>query len=122
MTARRTGRGRSAALIAAGFGACICLGAALAQSVGERHVISQKNREFAPGRIAVAPGDVVVFQNDDKTDHHIMARSGPTDFSSRLLPRGASYEVEIAEEGTWEIGCRIHPRMQLMIRSRAPSS
>ncbi len=95
--------------------AVVCLLTASAHAVPERHLISQKNRRFAPKEIQIAPGDVVVFQNDDQTSHHIMARSGPTRFSSRLLLRGASYEVPFPEEGKWTVGCRIHPRMRLKI-------
>ncbi len=88
-------------------------------SAGERYLVSQKGRTFAPREITIQPGDVVVFQNDDRTSHHIMSRKGPTEFSSRLLPRGASYEVTFEEEGTWEIGCHIHPRMRLMVDVQA---
>ncbi|MGF1454111.1 MAG: hypothetical protein ACFB6R_01905 [Alphaproteobacteria bacterium] len=86
----------------------------------DRHLISQKNRRFKPARVLVAPGDVVVFQNDDLTDHHIMVRKGPSEFSSRLLERGASYEVQIETPGEWTIGCRIHPRMRMRIKSEVP--
>ncbi len=86
----------------------------------DRHLISQKNRRFAPARVVIAPGDVVVFQNDDLTDHHIMVRKGPTSFSSRLLERGSSFEVQFDELGEWTIGCRIHPRMRMRVKSVEP--
>ena len=86
---------------------------ALAES--ERHVVSQKGRRFRPREITVRAGDVVVFQNDDRTDHHIQSIEGPSEFSSRLLPRGSSFEVVFDEPGRWQIGCAIHPRMRMII-------
>lgn len=87
-----------------------------APAAADRHVVSQKGREFHPPALRIAVGDVVVFQNDDRTDHHIMAVEGPSDFSSRLLPRGNSFEVPFDEPGRWRIGCRIHPRMRMLIQ------
>ncbi len=106
-------------LFGLGFALVLVLVAASAPATPSRHVISQKNRRFAPTQIKIQPGDVVVFQNDDLTDHHIMVRKGPSEFSSRLLQRGASFEVTLEQEGTWTIGCRIHPRMRMKIRARA---
>jgi plastocyanin len=82
---------------------------------GERHLVSQKGRRFHPSELSITAGDVVVFQNDDRTDHHIMAVDGPSEFESRLLPRGSSFEVVLDQPGRWEIGCRIHPRMSMII-------
>jgi plastocyanin len=81
----------------------------------ERHLVSQKGRRFHPSELSIAAGDVVVFQNDDRTDHHIMAVDGPSEFESHLLPRGSSFEVVLDQPGRWEIGCRIHPRMGMVI-------
>jgi plastocyanin len=84
-------------------------------AAGERHLVSQKGRQFRPSALHIRVGDVVVFQNDDRTDHHIMAADGPSEFSSRLLPRGSSFEVTFDRPGRWEIGCRIHPRMRMIL-------
>lgn len=82
----------------------------------DRHLVSQKGRQFHPTSLQIEVGDVVVFQNDDRTDHHIMAVEGPSEFSSHLLPRGSSFEVTFDKTGRWEIGCRIHPRMKLILQ------
>lgn len=95
--------------MAAAIAAC---GGAAAQ---ERHEISQRQRAFSPKAVTVAPGDVVVFKNDDATPHHIKVKKGPETFRSRLLPRGLDYPVIFDEEGYWEVGCRIHPRMSMSI-------
>ncbi len=97
----------------------LVIAALLAPVADGRHLISQKNRRFDPGQITIRPGDVVVFQNDDLTEHHIFARKGPSKFESRLLARGASYEVTFEEAGKWRVGCRIHPRMRLDVTARA---
>jgi plastocyanin len=101
--------------------AMVALGLALALAApapaagGERHLVSQKGREFRPPALRIHAGDVVVFQNDDRTDHHIMAVEGPSEFSSHLLPRGSAFEVVFDRPGRWEIGCRIHPRMRMSL-------
>ncbi len=84
------------------------------------HVVSQRGIAFEVDTLTVAPGDTVEFANDDRTKHHIYARKGPTDFESRLIRPRQSYSVTITEQGVWEVGCKIHPRMRLELISEAP--
>lgn len=92
--------------------------AAAGSARAEDHEVSQRNRTFKPKSLAVTVGDTVIFRNDDSTPHHIRADRGPVKFSSRLLPRGADYEVSFDREGRWEVGCRIHPRMGMTVEVR----
>jgi plastocyanin len=90
----------------------------MSKAGAEELVVSQKDLEFSPNEITVSVGDTVIFTNDDRTRHHIQSRSGPEDFESRLLPPRANYEVQLNEDGVWEVGCRIHPRMRMTITAQ----
>lgn len=81
-------------------------------------VVAQKNRVFAVSQIEIARGDTVRFTNDDEFLHHIYIKSSDLNFDSREQAPGQTIEVRFRNAGTYDVRCRIHPKMLLVVTSR----
>jgi plastocyanin len=86
----------------------------LAQSKTE-HVISQKNRTYAPGAIEINVGDTVKVVNDDIFLHHAFIESDDLEFDSGSMEEMESASVRFKKPGTYNMKCAIHPKMNLEI-------
>ncbi len=82
---------------------------------GSPLTVSQKNRAFAPGALAVAPGAVVHIVNDDDVTHHVYVDSPKMKFDSGEQPIGATVDLRFDERGTFLVRCAIHPTMRLTV-------
>ena len=99
------------ALAAAALGA---LGASAQQAAT---AVSQKNRVFHPREVEVAPGESVVFVNDDgELLHHVYSRDAGFDIGEQAA--GTRVPVRFSKRGTFEVRCDIHPRMLLRVTVR----
>jgi plastocyanin len=85
----------------------------LAQS-GET-VIRQKNIAFEPERIEVRVGASVVFVNDDPFGHNVYSESSGGEFDIGRQQTGQRTPVTFRRAGTFEVRCRIHPKMKLEV-------
>lgn len=90
------------------------LGLLLAQDAADR-TIKQKNKEFSHKEITIAPGEKLVFQNDDDVTHNVFSVSKVNAFTIKVQKPSESSTVEFKEEGVTEVRCAIHPRMKLLV-------
>lgn len=83
----------------------------LAQA-GETQVV-QREITFVPERIEVKVGAAVVFVNDDRFGHNVYSETPGADFDIGRQPAGQRTPVVFKRAGTFEVRCRIHPKMKL---------
>ncbi len=81
------------------------------------HNVSQKGRMFQAREIDIARGDTIRFSNDDEFLHQIYVKSPSFTFESDEQAPGQSIDVRFPE-GTFEVRCRIHPKMLLVVHAK----
>ncbi|WP_371397744.1 plastocyanin/azurin family copper-binding protein [Fretibacter rubidus] len=86
----------------------------LAQSKTE-HVISQKNRTYAPGKIDIKTGESLKIVNDDIFLHHAFIDSEALEFDSGSMDEGEQAVVTFDTPGIYNVQCAIHPKMNLEV-------
>jgi plastocyanin len=82
------------------------------------HRIVQKGRAFALQEIVIAPGDSLLFTNEDEFLHQIYVDSPNMVFDSPEQPPGQTIEVNFPRAGTFAVRCHIHPKMVLTVYVR----
>jgi len=83
----------------------------LAQS--QETLVYQRDITFVPERIEIKAGSPVVFVNDDRFGHNVYSETSGADFDIGRQPAGQRTPVVFRRAGTFEIRCRIHPKMKL---------
>lgn len=81
-------------------------------------VVAQKGREFAVSQIEITRGDTLQFTNEDEFLHHIYVKSPEMSFDSREQAPGQLIDVRFRSAGTFDVRCRIHPKMLLVVTVR----
>jgi plastocyanin len=76
-------------------------------------LVVQREITFVPERIDVKVGSSVVFVNDDRFGHNVYSETPGADFDIGRQPAGQRTPVVFRRAGTFEIRCRIHPKMKL---------
>lgn len=110
MTAAATKPGRSTcvAAIALGIGAW----AALAMPVeAKTWTIKIADMRFEPATVTVAPGDTVVWVNQDLVPHTATS-AVPEGFDSHAIAPGANWHYRAAMPGRYAYACTFHPTMR----------
>ncbi len=82
---------------------------------GSEHVISQKNRTYAPKEIQIAAWDVLKIVNDDIFLHNALIESENLSFDSGSMEEGESASVTFDTPGAYTVKCAIHPKMKLNV-------
>jgi plastocyanin len=77
--------------------------------------VTQKGLQFSSADLSVDKGQVVVFQNDDRTAHNITITGEGVNLNGGLQPPGAEFRVPFAKAGTYAVSCGIHPKMKLTV-------
>lgn len=93
--------------------------AGMAQAMGGRlHRVIIKGLQFVPADVVVAPGDTVVWVNQDLVPHTVTARDGSWD--SHGLVENATWEMHVTDSSAREYFCQYHPTMhgRLVIRRK----
>lgn len=99
----------------------VILVAAVAYPIGvfaqanTEHVISQKKRTYAPGKIEINTGDSIKIMNDDIFLHHAFLKSDTLSFDSGSMEKGESATLAFTAPGTYNVKCAIHPKMNLEV-------
>ena len=90
------------------------------EAAPRRHVVEIEGFEFRPARLAVAPGDTVVWINRDIVPHTATDSAGTWD--SGALGPGASWSLVPSAEGDLTYLCALHPSMKgrLIVRRARP--
>lgn len=103
-------RGLAAALLAAGAaggaGARWWVGA---HRVPVTHRVTIDAARYEPARLAVRPGDTVVWVNADLFPHTVTGTAGG--FDSDALVQGASWRLTPTAPGAFDYACTFHPTM-----------
>lgn len=86
----------------------------LAAFAAESRVV-QTGKAFEPKTLAVKAGDSVVFVNEDFYDHNVYSESEGNVFNLGIQPPGQTNAVTLANPGTVQVLCRIHPKMRLTV-------
>jgi plastocyanin len=74
-------------------------------------VVSIANFLFGPEQITVAPGAAITFVNTDASPHQVTLR-GPKPQRTAMILKGQSVQLSIAEPGSYEYICGLHPNMK----------
>lgn len=78
-------------------------------------VISQKNARFSPPFMAIAAGQTVELDNDDRIVHNVFSYSPPKRFDLGLYPAGETRRVTFDKPGVTDLFCSIHSKMNATI-------
>ncbi len=77
--------------------------------------IVQKNIEFAPAEYRGKIGETITFVNDDPFGHNAYSASPGGVFDIGLQGTGERKPIRFSSAGTFEVRCRIHPKMKMQI-------
>ena len=104
---------RASAQIAPIIIAGLCAGAALGAGP---YLISQKNREFQPGKVSMKKGETLRIINDDgELLHHAYLANDKFSFDSGDQEPGSKTDITFALAGDFDVLCAIHPKMRLTV-------
>ena len=78
------------------------------------HRVSIEAMRFSPETLTVAPGDRVLWENQDLVPHTVTAASGQ-DFDSRTIAPGASWSHVFSISGSFAYVCTLHPTMKASV-------
>ena len=88
---------------------------AASPATAAEHVITQQGKAFSQTEITIAPGDTLVFKNEDPVNHSVFSDTKGMEFNVRAQAPGTSTPVTLATEGTAEVKCAFHPTMKLRV-------
>lgn len=77
--------------------------------------VSQRGRQFGPGRVAVTQGGSVEITNNDSTMHNIRVDAPGLQLNSGVQDPGQVVTWRLDQPGRLVAFCGIHPRMRLEI-------
>jgi plastocyanin len=107
---------RSLGFVGVAIVALLAAGAtSLPSRAGEDVTVSQRNREFNPGRLAAKRGTVVHVVNDDRVTHHVFVDTPAMRFDSGEQPIGKIVDLYFDRSGSFPVRCAIHPTMHLEV-------
>jgi len=106
------------ALIAIVVLACASVASIAAETIS----ISQRNHQFAPTTLTIAPGTIITIMNDDRVSHHVNIDQPDMKFDSGEQKVGHDVTLRFDREGRFAVRCAIHPTMRLDIAVEAPKA
>ena len=77
--------------------------------------IVQKNIEFAPAEYQGKVGETITFVNEDPFGHNAYSNTPGGVFDIGLQSSGERKPIRLTSAGTFEVRCRIHPKMKMQI-------
>ena len=83
----------------------------------DTHRVSIEAMRFNPETLIVAPGDRVVWENQDLVPHTATA-AGAQAFDSRTIAPGASWSRVFPTSGRFAYVCTLHPTMKATLTVR----
>jgi plastocyanin len=78
-------------------------------------VVMQREIAFMPDKVEIKVGGTVVFVNQDPFGHNVFSESPGGEFDIGRQQAGQRTPVVFRRAGTFEVKCRIHPRMKVEI-------
>jgi len=82
--------------------------------------VSQRGRQFAPGRVALTSGGTLEIANDDSTAHNIRIDAPGLRLNSGIQDPGRTVTWRLDRPGRYVAFCGIHPRMRLEVTVAVP--
>ena len=79
------------------------------------HIITQKGKAFSESEITLAPGDNLIFKNDDDTSHNVFSAVEPMKFNLGIQKPGSEASHKFDSAGVAELRCAIHPKMKIKV-------
>jgi len=86
-----------------------------AQPAQKTHTIVIENMQFNPPALEVAPGDRIVWRNQDLVPHTATAAGS---FDSGTIEAGKTWATVVAAPGTIAYVCTLHPTMKASLTVR----
>jgi cytochrome c peroxidase len=77
--------------------------------------VSQDDKTFHPGHIALRSGDRLWVVNNDTRTHNIRIFDPTLDFDSGAQEPGETVEIAFPTSGSFLVFCGIHPKMELYV-------
>ncbi len=93
----------------------VALGVGVAALAAEVVTVVQRDRNFQTPAITIAAGDTVRITNEDPFIHQLYTETSQFSFDTGEQQTGQDMLVEFPVAGTYEVRCRIHPRMLLAV-------
>jgi plastocyanin len=78
-------------------------------------VVQQKDIAFLPNKVSLAVGDTLAFTNEDSFGHNMHSEDTDPEFDLGRQAPGAKLTHVFRKAGTFEVLCRIHPKMRLEV-------
>ena len=101
------------ALVLANLGA---VGLAVEASTGGAiHELIQKRRSFGIAELSIKAGDSLIFVNGDPYAHNIYSQKPRGWLELGIQEEGQRASVVFDSAGNFDIRCRIHPKMRLVV-------
>ena len=98
------------------LGACAILSLiAVPALAGNTIVVSQRDRAFMTREVDIKAGDSIRFTDDDAFAHQIFVDSPTFTYESDEQDPGQTVVVTFPRPGTFDVQCRIHPKMHLRV-------
>ena len=79
-------------------------------------VIVQKDKKFNVKSVEIEPGDILIFENQEKNITHNVLSLGPKNsFELKTQLPGTKSPVTFNDVGVTDVECAIHPGMMLHV-------
>jgi cytochrome c peroxidase len=83
--------------------------------------VSQRDRRFAPGHVAIPAGTLLEISNDEAaTVHNVRVDDPRLRVDTGVQDPGETVAIAFPSPGTYRAFCAIHPRMRLEVEVRPP--
>ena len=81
------------------------------------HTVTIEGMRFLPEVLTVAPGDTVMWVNNDLVPHTATSTTGS--FDSKDIQADKSWKLTIRKTGDFAYICTFHPTMKAMLRVKS---
>jgi plastocyanin len=105
---------RTATVVAALSVALGTMGSVTGEPESTTHTVTIEGMRFQPEVLTVAPGDTVVWVNEDLVPHTATSKAGG--FDSKDIQADKSWRYTIQTTGEFAYICTFHPTMKAMLR------
>lgn len=78
-------------------------------------VVTQQDKNFSPGHVAVRAGTRLWVLNNDTRTHNVRVSEPDMDFDSGAQEPGETVEIAFKDPGSYLVYCGIHPKMELRV-------
>jgi plastocyanin len=103
------------ATLAALLAVILCAaGVAAARVKPQTHTVTIEGMRFEPEVLTLAPGDTIVWINQDLVSHTATSKTGG--FDSKDIPPGKSWKLTVRKTGDFAYTCTFHPAMKATLR------